>query len=76
MIKYSDNNSTQILWNILGVDRFEKTYKDLSINSKEFGVIKVLDYATFFRVLYNASYLNKANSEFALSLLSKIDFKN
>jgi hypothetical protein len=26
--------------------------------------------------LYNASYLNKANSEFALSLLSKIDFKN
>lgn len=75
MVKFSDNNSTQVLRDILWPNRFDKTYKDLSINYSGLNNIKVLDYASFFRVLYNASYLNKSNSEFALNLLSQIDFK-
>ena len=76
MIKFSDNNATQILRNVLWSNRFEQTYKDLAISNSGLNTIKVLDYASFFRVLYNASYLNKSNSEFALNLLSQLDFKN
>lgn len=76
MIKYSDNNATQILWNILGWNWFFDIYKELAINANEFNKIQVVDYASFFRILFNASYLNKDNSEFALNLLSQVDFKN
>lgn len=76
MIKFSDNKSTQVLRDVLWTNRFEQIYKDLSVNYSGFNTIKVLDYASFFRVLYNSSYLNKTNSEFALNLLSQVDFKN
>lgn len=76
MIKYSDNNSTQILRNILWKDRFSNTYWDLWVISNQSSEIQVLDYASFFRILFNASYLNKENSEYALNLLTQVDFRN
>lgn len=76
MIKYSDNNSTQILRNILWKDRFKNTYTELWITESALNEIEVIDYASFFRILFNSSYLNKRNSEYALSLLTQVDFKN
>jgi beta-lactamase class A len=36
--------------------------------------ISLKEYSSFFRILYNASYLSPASSQFALSLLTKTDF--
>jgi len=36
--------------------------------------ISLKEYSSFFRILYNASYLSPASSDFALSLLTKTDF--
>jgi hypothetical protein len=38
-------------------------------------VLNTHEYATFYRVLYNASYLNKDDSNKILELLSQTDFK-
>lgn len=38
--------------------------------------ISVKDYASFFRILYNASYLNRKSSEEALRLLSDSDYND
>lgn len=57
-----------------------RIYTDLGIeipgirNVDDFMSVK--DYASFFRVLYNASYLNREMSEKALDLLSKTDFED
>ncbi len=76
MIKYSDNNATQILWKVLWQNRFAKTYTNLWINQSLFNQIEVIDYASFFRILFNSSYLNKKDSEYALQLLTQVNFKN
>lgn len=77
MIRYSDNNASDLL-----VSRMEKgalgailtdLYIDLPTD-KTSDYLRVKDYATFFRVLFNASYLNKENSEKALKLLSESEF--
>lgn len=36
--------------------------------------ISLKEYSSFFRILYNVSYLSSASSEYALSLLTKTDF--
>jgi len=36
--------------------------------------ISLKEYSSFFRILYNVSYLSPASSEYALSLLTKTDF--
>ena len=57
---------------------FDQLYTDLQISppndavSDDFMTVKT--YASFFRILYNASYLSPAMSEKALSLLSQITF--
>lgn len=76
MIKYSDNNATQVIRNILWKDRFANTYKELWIISNQSSEIQVLDYALFFKILFNSSYLNKDNSEYALGLLTQVDFQS
>jgi beta-lactamase class A len=37
--------------------------------------MSVKDYAAFFRIIYNSSYLERNMSEKALSLLSSVDYK-
>lgn len=37
--------------------------------------LSVKEYASFFRILYNASYLTRENSEMALKLLSESKFR-
>jgi beta-lactamase class A len=59
---------------------FGSVFDDLGINMPEIynpeNVMPVRDYASFFRILYNASYLNRDMSEQALKLLSTVEYKN
>ena len=81
MIVYSDNDSARILLENIDQSFLEKIYTDLTLpipgKSKEVeNFMTVKEYASFFRILYNASYLNREMSEKALEILSWSDFKD
>ena len=76
MIKYSDNEASSSLQYLLN-----KKYPDFlnslqdEINVDYSGTISLKDYSNMFRMLYNASYLNRRNSEEALDLLTKSEYR-
>lgn len=82
MIMYSDNNAMELLINTIDKNSLQALYKKIydvfginySDQNEEF--ITAKSYSYFFRILYNATYLNRQNSEYALQLLSKSDFKD
>lgn len=80
MIRYSDNNAATLLIAYMNdhVDYhiLNEVYTDLGIDSVTLGndFITARAYSLFFRVLYNATYLNRDMSEKALRLLSETDF--
>lgn len=71
----SDNTAAKLLTLAVDSDLFFRPYESLGLqkpNSTEGEYyLRVKDYASFFRVLYNASYLSRAQSERALELLSR-----
>lgn len=83
MIMYSDNEATLLLLQYL--DEFDINYLD-QVN-KELGLVinegtgtydnflSVKQYSTFFRILYNGSYLNPHYSNKALNILSQSIYK-
>jgi beta-lactamase class A len=77
MITQSDNvAATALLRNIDGQYRksiFESVGVKFEENNDEV-MVSVKDYAGFFRVLFNSSYLDRQSSEYALDLLSKTTF--
>lgn len=79
MVGSSDNNATILLYNKLGTDAVNNTFTELGLPGPaltgDYG-ISVHDYAMFFRVLYNSTYLTYRESEDALHTLTKSDFKN
>jgi beta-lactamase class A len=80
MIAYSDNNATATLFSLMPAESITNTYRDLGlkipslINNKD-EETTVREYASFFRILYNSSYLSKTFSEKALDTLSHSVFK-
>ena len=78
MMVYSDNNAMALLVENMPLVTQDKVYKDLGITipgvrgTEDF--MSVSEYASFFRILYNSSYLAQDSSEKALDLLSKVDF--
>ncbi len=80
MIKYSDNNADNLLvenLSAIGHGDFVKTiFKDLAIPDIEIvkDFITMQQYALFFRVLYNSTYLSREGSERALEFLTESDF--
>ncbi|MDD5292217.1 MAG: class A beta-lactamase-related serine hydrolase [Candidatus Omnitrophica bacterium] len=78
MIVYSDNEAKNLLLLNLKQDILDQVYTDLNIAIPDFrdkeDFISVKDYASFFRILYNASYLNREMSEKALNILTEVDF--
>ncbi|MDD3262425.1 MAG: class A beta-lactamase-related serine hydrolase [Candidatus Absconditabacteria bacterium] len=80
MILYSDNRSSILLENSIDFELYKKSFTDIGINFPEFkdgmfeNNINIVEYASFFRVLYNASYLNRSDSEYILDLLSNTSF--
>jgi beta-lactamase class A len=81
MIVYSDNEAYELLINNINITNYEKIFNDLGIDislakdNPGGNIINIKSYASFFRVLYNASYLSKEMSETALDLLSQSTYK-
>jgi beta-lactamase class A len=80
MIIYSDNEATALLLNNIEEEFVARVSTDLGVTGSptingEY-VITARVYGSFFRVLFNASYLSRENSERALEILSQVDFKD
>lgn len=78
MIRYSDNNAADVLVKLVGKDAVLSIFKEVGIDSPptdaEKDFLTVRQYASFFRILFNASFLSREYSEAALSLLSSTTF--
>ena len=78
MIVYSDNQAYYLLSQNIDLNEVGKVFQDLGIEyisgTGYPDSISVKSYATFFRVLFNSSYLNRADSEKALEMLSEVKF--
>lgn len=74
---FSDNNANETLLSHLPKDIIYKVFTDLNLpiidklEAWTNDYISVKEYASFFRVLYNASYLSDLNSSYLLDVLSK-----
>ncbi|CAN5589090.1 hypothetical protein BH11BAC1_BH11BAC1_07970 [soil metagenome] len=78
VIVNSDNDATLIINESLDLEIFKKLFTDLEIaepdvHDRNFK-IDVSDLSKFLRILYNSTYLNQDNSEYALALLTKSTF--
>ena len=80
MIIYSDNIAYQLLLENIDNNLVYKVYADLGVDISKAqedpagNILSVKDYGSFFRILYNSSYLDRTMSEKALSLLTKTTF--
>ncbi len=78
MVSYSDNEAANLLDENTDDGYKMQTYRDLGIEipgvrgREDFMSVK--EYSSFFRILYNASYLGKRMSNKALEILSKSEF--
>jgi len=77
MMADSDNTATNALINNIDQDFLNHVYTDLNVNipsANQENYMNVIDYATFFRILYNSTYLNREMSEKALALMTQSTF--
>ncbi|MCF8257400.1 MAG: class A beta-lactamase-related serine hydrolase [Flavobacteriales bacterium] len=78
MIINSDNNAKNMIVHILGDDAIFGVWNDLGVpvptdrTPEDF--LTVRDYSSFFRVLFNATYLSREMSEMGLEILSRTKF--
>ena len=72
---YSDNEAALVLRSLLG-KQFPTYVETLEsdLHMRLDGTITLRDYSHLFRLLYNASFLNREHSEIILKLLSQSDF--
>lgn len=79
MIVNSDNNALFLLENKFGMQLITRVFKDLGLEEPDYRKIgyesNVVNISLFMEVLFNATYLNKRNSEYAVDLLTKATFK-
>jgi beta-lactamase class A len=79
MIVYSDNNAFMLLSGIVDARVLRSTYEGLNMRSPDAigkdDYLSIQTYASFFRILFNASYLGKELSERALALLGQVEFR-
>jgi beta-lactamase class A len=78
MVVNSDNNAKNVLVGVLGDDAIFNVWRDLGVAVPDASApedfLTVREYSSFFRILYNATYLNKEMSELALEILSRSHF--
>ncbi|MBI4134152.1 MAG: serine hydrolase [Candidatus Terrybacteria bacterium] len=77
MIRSSDNTAMWELFRRFGGSGMHDIYEELGLPSPANGVpdhLRVKDYASIFRLLYNASYLGRSMSEKALEELAHSEF--
>ncbi len=79
MIAYSDNNAFTFLTKIVDSTQLDRVYSNLRLLNpraiKDDEYLSVQTYESFFRILYNASYVSRSSSEWALEILSKSEFR-
>jgi beta-lactamase class A len=78
MITDDDNEAYRLLFMNIPKARLDKVYKDLNVEydpHKNDDSLSLRGFAAFYRVLYNASYLNEEMSEKALRYLAKSSLK-
>ena len=81
MIVNSDNNATFLLEQYMDIAIYNKVYTDLGINisnlnDRDLFRISARQYSVFFKILFNATYLNNDHSEIAAAMLCESDFKD
>ncbi|MGI5840735.1 MAG: serine hydrolase [Patescibacteria group bacterium] len=82
MIVYSDNEAYDILSDNIDFQKIINIYSllgiDLSLaqNDPAGNIISVKNYASFYRILFNSSFLNQEMSEKALSLLTQTKYRD
>lgn len=81
MIVYSDNAATLLLAKFIGINNILRTEKELNLNhandaNSQTNFVSVLRYAAVFRILFNASFLNKSMSDKALQLLTQVKYND
>jgi len=80
MIKYSDNEAANLLFQNIDQNDLKAAFNDLGIDMPDVynpnNSMQVKDYSAFFRILYNASYINRNMSEKALDLLSMSEYRD
>lgn len=83
MIIHSDNEAKDLVVSNLPNKLYIEIFSDLSIDIQKYDTINnaenflsVKEYASYFRMLYNSTYLNRQSSEYALSILSKTTFND
>ncbi|MEK7100775.1 MAG: serine hydrolase [Patescibacteria group bacterium] len=73
LIKYSDNDALTALYPLLPEKEYVSLFDRLGVKGVNLSdaqtTLTVVEYSTFFRVLYNASFLSQEMSEKALELL-------
>lgn len=80
MIEYSDNNAAHLLSSVVDKNILLNTFKDLGVRrpalNTQYNFMSAKMYASFLRMLYNASYLSRWHSQKALEYLSLTAFKD
>lgn len=80
LITLSDNDAKDMLRDRIGAEAVSTVFADLRLSEPTLAEtgdsMSVRLYSRFFRALYNATYLGRTNSEYALTLLSKVEFKS
>lgn len=82
MTSESDNLAYQLLFDSIDSNLMKSTSDELGVDTTKSSdtptgnIVSVMDYATFFRILYNSSYLMRDSSEKLLSLMAESNFKD
>ncbi|HUM50605.1 MAG TPA: class A beta-lactamase-related serine hydrolase [Chitinophagales bacterium] len=83
MIIHSDNDAKDLLVRNIPYPIYKEIFDDLNIDIQKFDSIgapsnflSVKQYASFFRILYNATFLNNKMSEYALWLLANTTYND
>ncbi len=80
MMTLSDNDAKDLLRDKVGIEVVSTVFSDLRLSEPRLNEtgdsMSARTYSRFFRALYNATYLNRSNSEYALNLLGKVLFKS
>lgn len=79
MIAASSNDAAVMLRTVISAEALDAVFRDFGMIIPEVRALDdsmtVREYATFFRILYNASYLDKAMSQKGLEYLSAAEYR-
>jgi beta-lactamase class A len=78
MIAYSDNDATTLLFINMDMVQYKKVFTDIGLTvpvmTSQNYPLTSREISYYMRMLYNATYLNQKNSEYATELLQKCNF--